>query len=186
MRTEFRLAGEGGQGLITAGIILASAAAEHTGFNVVQTQSYGPESRGGASRADVIISDEEIDYPEVRRPDVLLVMTQEASDRYSGSLAQGGLLIADTTYVERLPDVEARIVRYPISRKARELGREIVANIVALGLLVGITACVPAEAVLQAALARIPKGTEEINASAFRAGLEAACAAACPRAGEEG
>jgi len=174
MRREFRLAGEGGQGLITAAIILAAAAAEHTDLNVVQTQSYGPESRGGASRADVIISDEDIDYPEVRTPEVLLVMAQEASDRYGPGLAKGGTLIVDTTYVDRVPQVAAKVVKYPISQKARELGREIVANIVALGLLVGVTGCVPAGAALQAVLSRVPKGTEELNTRAFHSGLEAA------------
>jgi 2-oxoglutarate ferredoxin oxidoreductase subunit gamma len=174
MRREFRLAGEGGQGLITAAIILAAAAAEHTDLNAVQTQSYGPESRGGASKADVIISDEGIDYPEVKIPQVLLVMTQEASDRYGPGLAKGGTLIVDSTYVERVPDVDGKVVRYPISQKARDVGREIVANIVALGLLVGVTGAVPAEAALQAVLARVPKGTEELNRKAFSAGLEAA------------
>ena len=174
MRKEFRLAGEGGQGLITAAIILAAAAAEHTDLNAVQTQSYGPESRGGASRADVIISDEDIDYPEVKSPEVLLVMAQEAGDKYVRGLAKGGTLIVDSTYVDRIPAVEGRIVKYPISQTARELGREIVANIVALGLLVGVTGCVPEEAALQAVLARVPKGTEELNTRAFRAGMEAA------------
>lgn len=174
MRKEFRLAGEGGQGLITAAIILAAAAAEHTDLNAVQTQSYGPESRGGASRADVIISDEDIDYPEVKSPEVLLVMAQEASDKYGPGLAKGGTLIVDSTYVDRIPPIDGRAVKYPISQTARELGREIVANIVALGLLVGVTRCVPEEAALQAVLARVPRGTEDLNTRAFRAGLEAA------------
>lgn len=174
MRREFRLAGEGGQGLITAAIILAAAAAEHTDLNAIQTQSYGPESRGGSSRADVILSDEDIDYPEVKNPDVLLVMAQEACDKYGDGLRQGGILIADTTYVDRVPSGEATVVKFPISLKARELGREIVANIVALGLLVGVTGAVPAEAALAAVLARVPRGTEELNTKAFRAGVDAA------------
>lgn len=174
MRKEYRLAGEGGQGLITAAIILAAAAAEHTDLNAIQTQSYGPESRGGASRADVILSSEAIDYPEVKLPDVVLVMAQEASDKYGGDVRKGGTLIVDTTYVRDLPSVDARIVKYPISQKAKDLGREIVANIVALGLLVGVTGAVPADAALDAVLARVPKGTEELNKKAFSAGLSAA------------
>lgn len=174
MRKEFRLAGEGGQGLITAAIILAAAAAEHTDLNAVQTQTYGPESRGGASRADVILSDEDIDYPEVKTPGVMLVMAQEACDAYVKSLAAGGTLIVDSTYVDRIPEVDARVVKYPISGKARELGREIVANIVALGLLIAVTKTVPVEAGLAAVLARVPKGTEELNTKAFRAGVQAA------------
>lgn len=174
MRKEFRLAGEGGQGLITAAIILAAAAAEHTDLNSVQTQSYGPESRGGASRADVIISDEDIDYPEVKSPGVMLVMAQEACDAYVKSLAKGGTLIVDSTYVKEPAEIDATVVKYPISMKARELGREIVANIVALGLLVAVTGAVPVEAALAAVLARVPKGTEDLNTRAFRAGVEAA------------
>ncbi len=174
MRTEYRLAGEGGQGLITAAIILAAAAAEHTDLNAIQTQSYGPESRGGASRADVILSSHDIDYPEVKVPDVLLVMAEEACDKYGCALKIGGTLIVDSTYVHSLPEVDAKVVKYPISQKARELGREIVANIVALGLLVGVTGAVPADAALDAVLARVPKGTEELNTKAFQAGLAAA------------
>lgn len=174
MRKEFRLAGEGGQGLITAAIILAAAAAEHTDLNAVQTQSYGPESRGGASRADVIVSDEDIDYPEVKTPEVLLVMAQEACDKYGPGVAPGGTLIVDTTYVDRIPATGVKVVRYPISQKAREMGREIVANIIALGLLVGVTKVVPVEAALQAVMARVPKGTEDLNRKAFAAGIEAA------------
>ncbi len=174
MRKEFRLAGEGGQGLITAAIILAAAAAERTPLNAVQSQSYGPESRGGASKADVIISDQEIDYPEVKSPQYMVVMAQEACDKYVPAVAAGGTVIVDTTYVKSVPQVDAKIVNYPISEKARELGREIVANIVALGLLVGATAAVPAEAALSSLLTRIPKGTEELNKKAFQAGLDAA------------
>jgi 2-oxoglutarate ferredoxin oxidoreductase subunit gamma len=174
MRKEFRLAGAGGQGLITAAIILAAAAAEHTEYNAVQSQSYGPESRGGSSKADVIISDEEIDYPEIKSPDVLLVMTQEACDKFVPGVRPGGTVIVDDTYVESVPPVDAEILRYSISRKAKELGREIVANIVALGLLIGLTGIVPEDATLQAVLARVPKGTEELNKKAFLAGIQAA------------
>lgn len=173
MRKEFRLAGEGGQGLITAAIILAEACAEHTDFNAVQTQSYGPESRGGASRADVIISDEDIDYPEVKSPQFLLVMAQEACDKYVPGIGENGTILVDETYVKSVPDTRARVLRYPISQKARELGREIVANIVALGLITGITRVVPEDAVIEAILDRVPRGTEELNKKAFYAGLEA-------------
>ena len=174
MRLELRLAGEGGQGLITAGIILAEACAEYTDLNTVQTQSYGPESRGGASRADVIISTDEIDYPEVKMPDVLVVMAQEASDKYASSVKPGGTIIVDTTYVKPITGQDARVIEYPISSKARELGREIVANIVALGLVVEVTGIVPKEAVIAAILDRVPKGTEELNKKAFGEGVKAA------------
>lgn len=174
MRKEFRLAGEGGQGLITAGIILAAAAAEHTELNAVQTQNYGPESRGGASRSDVIIADEDIDYPEIKNPDVLVAMTQEACDRYAPSVAPGGIIVVDSTFVEDVPSVNATVFQVPITEKARELGREIVANMVALGLIVGITGVVPLSALLPAVLDRVPPGTEELNKKAVLTGFQAA------------
>ncbi len=177
MRLELRLAGEGGQGLITAGIILAESCVKYTHLNAAQTQSYGPESRGGASRADVIISTEEIDYPEVKNPDVLVVMAQEACDKYVAGVKPGGTVIMDTTYVKPIPETLAEnltIVRYPISARARELGREIVANIMALGLVVSLTGLVPEDAVLASVLDRVPKGTEELNKKAFALGISAA------------
>lgn len=183
-RWEARLAGAGGQGLITAAIILAEAAVL-AGHNAVQTQSYGPESRGGASRAEVVISDDEIDYPKVMRPDVLLVMTQEACRRYLGSLKEGGLLVADGDLVEDIPPGPYRVVRVPITRIAREqVGREIVANIVALGVLVALTEVVPEEVVEQAVMARVPRGTEELNRRALQAGLAAGKSAASLPAGQ--
>jgi 2-oxoglutarate ferredoxin oxidoreductase subunit gamma len=173
MRTELRLAGEGGQGLMTAAIIFAGAAAEHTDLNAIQTQSYGPESRGGSSKADVIIADEDIDYPEVDRPHFMVIMAQEACDKFAPTIAKGGTLIVDSTYVKSVPELDARVVKFPITEKARELGREIVANIVALGLLTGLVGVIPEDAVAKSLLARIPKGTEELNKKAFQAGLEA-------------
>ena len=95
-RIEIRLAGEGGQGMILAGIILAEAAAMFDGKNVVQTQSYGPEARGGASKSEVIIAEGEIDYPEVISADVLMVMSQEACDKYTHDLREGGILLVDS------------------------------------------------------------------------------------------
>lgn len=174
MRKHFRLAGEGGQGLITAGIILAAAAAEYTSYNAAQTQSYGPESRGGASKADVIISDEDIDYPEMKTADYLVVMAQEAWDKYSDSVLPGGTIIVDSTYVKTCENPQINLIEYPISVKAKELGREIVANIVALGLLTGISGLIPDNAVRQAVLQRVPKGTEELNKRAFSAGIDGA------------
>ncbi len=174
MRVEFRLAGEGGQGLMTAAIILAGAAAEHTDLNTVQTQSYGPESRGGSSKADVVISDEDIDYPEVHAPDFIVVMAQEACDKFASTIAPGGTVIVDSNHVRSVPELEARVISYPISKKAVELGREIVANIVALGLLTGVSGVVPPDAVLKSLLSRVPKGTEALNTKAFQAGLDAA------------
>ncbi len=168
---EVRLSGKGGQGIIFTGIVLAEAAVIE-GLNVVQSQVYGPESRGGASKAEVIISREPIDYPKVTQPDVVVVMSQEAADRYAGSVKPGGLLIVDTTYVHETPKVEARIISAAISGIAREkLGREQVASAVAAGLVVGLTGMVGADALRQAVVARAPRGTGELNARAVEEGL---------------
>lgn len=171
-RTEIRIAGTGGQGVIFAGILLADAAIRD-GKQVVQSQSYGPEARGGASRAEVIISDQEIDYPKVLDADILLCMSQEACDRYAGKLKRGGLLILDSTYVTRAPLVHA--VRVPITELARQAtGREITANVAALGLLAGLTGVVSRDSLEAAVRARSPRGTAEINLKALAAGWEQA------------
>jgi len=172
-RFEIRLAGEGGQGMILAGIILAEAAAIYDGKNAVQTQSYGPEARGGASKAEVIISDGEIDYPKVVGADVLVAMSQEACDKYFSSLKKGGILVVDEEKVGRVPTTRA--IKVPITRLAVEAtGRPITANVVALGLLVGLTKVVAREALEKAVSVRAPKGTEEMNRAALSAGFAAA------------
>ncbi len=171
-RWEVCLAGSGGQGIISAGIILAEAAVL-AGLNAVQTQSYGPESRGGASRAEVVLSEGEIDYPKTTRPDVLLAMTAEASAKYTGRVREDGLVIADDQ-VETIPGGPYGIIRVPITRIATvDLGRTIVANIVALGALVALTGVVPVDALEAAVRARVPRGTEDLNRDALHLGLEA-------------
>lgn len=171
-RFEIRLAGTGGQGMILAGIILAQAAVRDD-KKVVQTQSYGPEARGGASRAEVIISEEEIHYPEVLDADILLCMSQQACDHYADQMKERGLLILDSNHVTRAPTT--RGVRAPITDLARDAtGREITANVVALGLLVGVTEIVSREALKQALKANVPEGTEDLNLEALAAGFEAA------------
>lgn len=170
-RIEVRLAGEGGQGLILAGVILAEAAAVYDGLQATQTQSYGPEARGGASKSEVVISDEEIDYPKVIEADYLLAMSQESCDKYVDNLKRDGLLIVDSTHVDRLP-LDRPAVQSPITQLAEEAtGRRITANVVALGVLVGVTGVVSRAAIEAAVQARAPKGTEELNAKALAAGL---------------
>jgi len=172
-RTEIRLAGEGGQGMILAGIILAEAAAIYDGKKVVQSQSYGPEARGGASKSEVIISNQEIDFPEVIQADILVVLSQEAYDKYAGDLTDDGLLIVDTDNV-KVTSLRNSI-ELPITRLAKETtGRVITANTVALGILVEMTGIVTREAITQAVAARAPKGTHEINQAALEAGFQAA------------
>ncbi len=172
-RVEIRLAGEGGQGMILAGIILAEAAAIYDNKNAVQTQSYGPEARGGASRAEVVIANGEIDHPEVLLADALVALSQEACDKYANNLKKGGLLIVDEEKVKRVPTTDA--VRIPITRLALETTERIItANVVALGALVGLTHVVSKDAIQKAVAARAPKGTEEMNRKALEAGFEAA------------
>lgn len=167
--TEIRLSGSGGQGLLLCGIVLAEAAILE-GKNAVQTQSYGPEARGGASKSEVIISDGEIYYPKVRRPDVFLALTQEAYDKYVGSLKEDGIIIADQSV--QVSDVKcAKKYCLPILKTAKEVvGRAMVANIVALGTINRITGLVSPEALEKAVLNRVPKGTEDLNKKALEAG----------------
>ena len=172
-RTEIRLAGEGGQGMILAGIILAEAAAIYDGKQATQTQSYGPEARGGASRSEVVISDGEIDHPEVLSADVVVALSQEAYKKFGKSLRAGGLLIVDEDRVKTSADFSG--IKIPIARIAHETtGRAITANTVALGVLVGLTDLVSREAIEKAVTARAPKGTEEMNRTALQAGFAAA------------
>lgn len=170
-RFEVRLAGTGGQGMILAGIILSEAAAIGAGKNVVQTQSYGPEARGGTSKAEVIIADAGIDYPQVIQANLLLAMSQEACDRYGREVKAEGWLIVDADKVKRVPP-HPRTVRVPITRvAAEELGRGITANIVGLGVIVGLTGIVPQQAIVEAVEKLVPPGTKEINLRALEAGL---------------
>ncbi len=174
-RTEIRLAGSGGQGLITAGIILAEAAI-YDRKNVVQSQSYGPEARGGASKAEVIISDGPIYYPKATWVNILLAMSQKACDQYLYDLTMDGTFIADTTYVTQVPT--SRAVTIPISARTREkFGKELFSNIVALGVLVGTTNIVSKKAIKAAVLARVPEGTEKINEEALNFGFTLAAEA---------
>jgi 2-oxoglutarate ferredoxin oxidoreductase subunit gamma len=171
-RYEIRLAGSGGQGLILAGIILAEAAGVYDGKFVCQTQSYGPEARGGASKAEVVISDAEIDYPKAIRPDVLLALNQKSLEAFSADLKPGGLLLVDADLVSESP--ANRVLALPFTRMARELGRAMAANIVALGALAQLTGAVSLKSLTAAVLARVPKGTEDLNRRALAAGVAAA------------
>lgn len=137
MKVEVRLAGSGGQGLILAGIILAESCGVYEGKYVVQTQSYGPEARGGSSRSDVIISDKEILFPQARQVDLLACLSQSAYGDYCSSLREEGLLLLDDFYVREYNFPSALLL--PFSRLAREkLGRELFANIILLGTVAKI------------------------------------------------
>ena len=177
MVQEIRFSGSGGQGVILIGIVLAEAAGIHEGKEVAQTQSYGGEVRGGAVMSDVVISEEgeEIEYPAVINADVLLAMSQEAAERYMGTVKKDGLVLLDSTYVLKEPSSTARIYNVPLTIIAEErVGTRLVANIVALGAIRELTGIVTREALEEALLERVPKGTGEINRKALRVGFEIA------------
>jgi len=169
-RIEIRLAGSGGQGLITAGIILAEAAI-YEGKNVVQSQSYGPEARGGSSKAEVIICDEEIYYPKATNPDILLVMNQESCDKYFSDLKPDGVFIVDSTFVKNIPTNNAYVAEIT-KITVEKLKSPIFANIVALGVLCEITKIVSKRNLTKAVLNRVPEKFKEQNEKAVHLGFK--------------
>lgn len=173
MRIEVRFAGFGGQGIIKSGIITAAAASIHGGKNAVQTQSYGPESRGGACKSEVVISEEDIDFPKVVEPDVSILMSQHAYNEYAENVKQNGIVIIDPDMIPHQKKIQnVRVFRIPATKIAEELGRKIVANIIMLGAFIAITGIVNKDALEQSIKENIPEGTERINLEAFEKGYE--------------
>jgi 2-oxoglutarate ferredoxin oxidoreductase subunit gamma len=174
-RYEIRLSGSGGQGLIMIGKILAEAAAIYDNKNATQSQSYGPEARGGSSRSEIIISDTEIDYPKAEHIDLLLAFTQEACDKFAPDIKKHGILLVDSGNVKKIPKGDFRVYTLPITEIAeKEVGRALVANIVALGVITQLTSVVSRSAVESAIHLRVPEGTVKLNLKAFHLGIEAA------------
>jgi 2-oxoglutarate ferredoxin oxidoreductase subunit gamma len=172
-RYEIRLSGSGGQGMVFAGTILAEAIGVEDGKNVCQTQSYGPEARGGASRSDLVVSSKEIYYPKPLKLDLLLALTQESCDTYFTALKEDGVLIVDSGLVTQLPN--RRVYGFPFTQIARdELGTPMVANIIALGAITSLTKIVSKQGLLEAVRKRAPKGPEERNLKAVEIGFELA------------
>jgi 2-oxoglutarate ferredoxin oxidoreductase subunit gamma len=173
VRLEIRFAGFGGQGIIKSGIITAAAACIHSGKNAVQTQSYGPESRGGACKSEVVISEEEIDFPKVVEPDILVAMSQHAYNEYVDDVKSGGTIILDPDMIPREKTLKnVKVFRVPATKIAEDLGRRIVANIVILGAFVAITKALDDNALKESVKANVPKGTEELNLTAFQEGYD--------------
>jgi 2-oxoglutarate ferredoxin oxidoreductase subunit gamma len=172
MRQEIRICGFGGQGVITGAVILGKAAAVYDGLIACQTQSYGPEARGGSARADVVIADGPIGYPGVHAADVLVAMSQEAFTRYAREVTPGCTIIVDpdTVFSWDIPHIV-----HPVrsTKIAEGLGNAVVANIVMLGALTALTGAVSREAILAATLASVPPRFKELNRSALEAGLAA-------------
>ncbi|MHC4777355.1 MAG: 2-oxoacid:acceptor oxidoreductase family protein [Planctomycetota bacterium] len=166
-----RLAGSGGQGLILAGAILAEAGAVHEGFHVVQTDSYGPEARGGASKSDVILSREEILAPKPKMVDYMICLSQESYDKYRSTLREGGKLILDSGLVKPDPSDEAAIGVAITELTVEKTGMKLPANVTALGVFQGALGIVAEESLAQAVAGRVPAKAKEKNLDAFRAGV---------------
>ena len=172
-RYKLVFTGSGGQGVITAAIILAETAALYENLNATQTQVYGPEARGGATRADVIISDVLIHYPKVTRPDILVCLTQEAYDKFSPVISPGGLLLTDSRFVKPRTKVDARQVQFPMySTIMEKIGKAIVFNICMLGVVIGLTSLLKPESVMKSLKTRIPPSFLDINKQALDIGIE--------------
>jgi len=170
-RYEVRFSGSGGQGLITAAVIFAEAVGVYGGKYVCQTQSYGPEARGGKSKAEVVISDQPIDYPKAVELNLLLAMNQAACDAYFFDLRPEGLLVVDSSLVEQLPT--SRVIAIPFTEIARdEIGKVMVANMVALGAIGILSGQVSLKDLELSLLTRIPAGTEKMNINALHRGVE--------------
>ena len=172
-KTEIRLAGSGGQGVILASVIIAEAAVL-SGEYAVQSQSYGPEARGGVCRAEVIVDDEEIDYPKVREADFLLALTQSSFDKYSVSAADDAVIIVDSDIDTTAYTATGKsVISAPILYTASDvLHKPMTANIVSLGVVNGTLHLFDNKTLMKAILMHVPKGTEEVNMKAFYAGLE--------------
>ncbi len=165
---EIRLSGAGGQGLGLAGRVFSEAAIE-SDYDVCQTQSYGPEARGGASRTDIIISKSEILYPNCRNLDILLAMNQESADKFSGSVVDGGIILVDTTFVNQIP--EGRVYEFPLTGTSIDVFKTpVAANIIATGMLASLTRLFSLEDWIKAIRRRVPERFIKMNLDAFELG----------------
>jgi 2-oxoglutarate ferredoxin oxidoreductase subunit gamma len=171
--TEIRVAGFGGQGVILSAIVLGKAASIHQGAFATMTQNFGPEARGGACSAQLILSDSPVLYPYVTRPDILVVMSQEAYTRFVPELKEGGTLIVEEDLV-RVTDLKPGVKVYgvPATRIAEELGKRMVLNAVMVGFFTAITRLLDAEAVRKAVADSVPPNFRELNLKAFERGLD--------------
>ena len=173
-RHDIRLCGYGGQGIVLAGYIIGQAAAVYEGKNAVLIQDYGPEARGGACRADVVISDETVLYPYIEAPSILVAMSQEAYEKYSPSRRDDTLVIIDQDLVAPGNTESSRLLAVSARGIAEELGRVAVANVVMLGFFTAAAGAISVDAMKKSILASVPKGTGELNMDAFEQGY--ACA----------
>jgi 2-oxoglutarate ferredoxin oxidoreductase subunit gamma len=167
---EIRIAGFGGQGIVLSGQIIGQAASVYGDSFATLTQSYGPEARGGACTAEVVISSEPIGYPYVQNPKVIIILSQEAYTKYGHNLPAQIRVIIDPDLVKVDPPRNPALLSIPATRMAREMGRAVVANIIVLGFLAAVSDLVSYESLKKSVLASVPKGTEELNIRAFESG----------------
>jgi 2-oxoglutarate ferredoxin oxidoreductase subunit gamma len=171
-KTEIRIGGSGGQGVVLAAQILGKAAILD-GKNALQTQAYGAEARGSLAKSEVIISDGKIGFPAVRKPDILVAMNQEALEKLFKDLRDDGTLIVDSTSVSTLPETKAKVHKLPLTETAKKaFGEAMYANMVMLGALTKITRLVSERSMEKTIEENVPAKTVEKNVSAFRKGLE--------------
>ena len=167
-----RISGLGGQGVVLAGQILGRAAV-YDGKNVVQTQSYGAEARGSIAKSEVIISDEKIGFPMIRRCDILVAMNQEALDRHLKDVKENGVLIVDSTYVKKISETKAKIFKIAATEHAEKtFGTRIYANMLMLGALTKVVSVVSERAMKKAILDTVAKNIADINEEAYKKGKQ--------------
>jgi 2-oxoglutarate ferredoxin oxidoreductase subunit gamma len=166
-----RIAGFGGQGVILAGMVIGKAASIHDGKFATLTQSFGPEARGSACSAQLIVSDEPILYPYITQPDILVVMSQEAHARFQSDLKPAGMLLYEQDLI-KLDNKGMRHFGIPATRFAEELGRKLVLNMVMVGFVTALAGLATPPAVRKAIADSVPKGTGNLNLAAFEKGLE--------------
>ncbi len=172
-RVRLVFSGSGGQGVITAAIILAEAAVIHEGMNATQSQSYGAAARGGSTRSDIILSDNEINFPEVTQPNILVCLTQDAYNSYSSVIRPGGILLTDSRYVKITRKVDAKQIELPMYDSVMEkIGKPVVFNICMLGTLISITEVIRPKSVLASVVSKVPKDFIDLNTRAFELGME--------------
>jgi 2-oxoglutarate ferredoxin oxidoreductase subunit gamma len=178
-RTEIRITGYGGQGVVLSAYIVGRAYAIGAGRHATMIQSFGPEARGSACSATLVLSDTEVLYPYVRRPDVFVAMSTEGYDKYRDELRDDGVLVYEQDLVRPVFKKGQSSFGIPSTRIAEGLGRSLVQNIVMVGFLTAVTRMAAREVMRDAVAASVPAGTEELNLKAFDRGYEHAEAAAC-------
>jgi 2-oxoglutarate ferredoxin oxidoreductase subunit gamma len=176
-RCRMVFSGSGGQGIITAAVILAEAAVLYENLNAVQSQAYGPAARGGATRSDIIISDSDINFPKVIQPNVLICLTQEAYNTFYPIIRPGGLLVTDTRFVKTEKKVDAQQRELPMYESIMDkIGKPIVLNICMLGAVISFTEIVKSESIMKILTSRIPSSFLDMNQKALNLGMELAAA----------